>query len=346
MKSKGILVELKKAEEVRRFLIEKNLMKKDLKIKKDSKFISIPIEKNTKELAVYEIIESDFEEIKREPKSYKDIISIPKNLKHELPTSYDIIGKIILIKLSKNLLIYKKEIGAALLKTNKSIKSVCLTYPVEGELRIRDLIVIAGENQTITTHKEHSLKYQVDVSKTYFSPRLATERLRISYLIKKDEIVVDMFAGVAPFSIMIAKYAKPKIIYAVDKNKDAIEYAQKNIKENNLLDKIEVIHSDAKNIEKILEKRGEKANRIIMNLPFSSYLFFRYALKIIANSAIIHYYDILNEEMIESRIEELKRIAEKEKIILKNLNIRKIKSYAPREFYIVIDITATRNMPM
>ena len=153
MKAKSISVELKKAEGVKKFLIENNLMKKDLKVKKDGKFIYFPIKKITKELAAYDIIESDFEEIKQEPKSYKDILSIPKNLKHELPTSYDIIGKIIMIKLSKSLLKYKKEIGAALLKTNKSIKSVCLTYPVEGELRIRVLEVIAGENQTITTHK-------------------------------------------------------------------------------------------------------------------------------------------------------------------------------------------------
>ena len=60
------------------------------------------------------------------------------------------------------------------------------------------------------------------LKETYFSPRLANERKRITSLVKPGETVVDMFAGVAPFSIMIAKYANPKIIYAIDKNKDAI----------------------------------------------------------------------------------------------------------------------------
>ena len=56
---------------------------------------------------------------------------------------------------------------------------------------------------------------------------LASERKRVAGLVKPGEIVVDMFAGVAPFSIMIARYAKPKIVYAIDKNKEAIILAER-----------------------------------------------------------------------------------------------------------------------
>lgn len=342
MMAKGISVKLTQAEKIRKYLSKKNLIRKDLKIKKDNGSIYIPVEKITQELSSYKVIESEFEKIKTEPKSYKEIVPIPDKLKHELPTSYDTIGDIILIKLQKNLLGYKEKIGESLLKTNKNIKTVCLTKPVKGELRIRDLEVIAGKKCTKTLHKEYGLKFEVDVSKTYFSPRLATERKRIADLVKPDEIVVDMFTGVAPFSIMIAKYAHPKIIYALDKNKDAVEYAQQNIKGNNLLDKIEVIHTDAKKVHSILNQKGVKANRIIMNLPFFAYLFFKYALKIIANPCIIHYYDILQEEKIKERIKELKKIAEENKISLTNFNVRRIKTYSPREFYIGIDITAKK----
>ena len=80
-----------------------------------------------------------------------------------------------------------------------------------------------------------------------------------------------MFAGVAPFSIMMAKYADPEIVYAIDKNKEALKYAKQNIKRNNVLDRVEVINADAKEVPNILQK---KADRIIMNLPLSSHLFF------------------------------------------------------------------------
>jgi len=341
----GICAPFKDAEKIQKYLSEKKLLRTDLLLSKDKDYICFPIKQVPKELTSYKIIKKSFEKKETKPTSYKEIASIPKRLKHELPTSYDIIGDIILIKLAKNLLKYKKEIGESLLKSNKNIKTICLTEPVSGEFRIRNVKVIAGEERTTTTHTEYSLTFNVDVKNTYFSPRLATERKRVASLVKQGEIVVDMFAGVAPFSIMIAKYANPKIVYAIDKNLDAVKYAQENVRRNNVLDKIDVVHADAKEVPDLLNKKDVKADRIIMNLPFSAHLFFIYSLEISKEYCVIHYYDILNEKKIEERIDALKKIAEKNKTILTNLDVRKIKTYAPREFYIGIDITA-RKKPM
>jgi tRNA (guanine37-N1)-methyltransferase len=151
-----------------------------------------------------------------------------------------------------------------------------------------------------------------------------------------------MFTGVAPFSIMLAKYSNPKIIYALDKNPYAVKYAKINIKNNKVLDKIQVIKADAKNSSNIIK---EKVDRIIMNLPFSAYKFFKYALNIANNKCVIFYYDILKEEEIDKRVGFLKKIAFDKGFILESLDIHKIKTYAPREFYIGIDITA-KKMPM
>ena len=339
-KSIAICTNLYEAETIRRYLFDNNILRNDLKIKKDNNYVYFPIKSIPKTLKSYKLINNEFEKRTTKPTTYKEIVSIPETLKNQLPTSYDVIGNIILVKLPKDLLKYKKEIGKALLQSNKNIKTVCLSEPVAGELRTRNIAIIAGEKNTKTIHKEYELSFEVDIQKTYFSPRLATERKRVASLVKPGEIVVDMFTGVAPFSIMIAKYASPKIIYAIDKNSEAIKYAKENIKKNNVLDKVEIIHADAKKIHKILEV---KADRIIMNLPFSAHMFFKNTLKITKKSSIIHYYDILKEEEIQERINELKKLAEENKTILTYLNIRKIKTYAPREFYIGIDITATKN---
>jgi len=341
-KTIAIRVQIQQAEVIRKELYNKKMLRNDLIIVKDDKYIYLPINSLPKKLNSYIILEKDFEKKKKKPKSYKEIVSIPNKLKKELPTSYDVIGNMILIKLPENLLKFQKEIGKSLLKTNKNIRTVCLSEPVTGEFRTRNIRIIAGEKRTITTHTEFGLILELDVKKTYFSPRLATERKRVTSLVKPGEIVVDMFAGIAPFSIMIAKYANPKIIYALDKNKDAVRYAKRNIGKNNVLDKIEIIHADVKEINKILKT---KADRIIMNLPLSAYKFFENALQIAKDTCIIHYYDILKEEKIRKRIEELKTIAKENKTLLTNFNIKKIKTYSPREFYIGIDITA-KQMPM
>jgi len=338
----SLRVELKQAEKTRRLLSEKKLIRKDLRISKDKEYIYFPLVEITDEFSLYTIVKKEFEKITYKPKSYKEILILPEEIKGKLPTSYDVIGDIILIKLSKELSEFQHEIGEALIKINKNIKSVYKVEAVKGEFRTRKMTLLSGEKNTSTTHIEYGLVFNLDVEKTYFSPRLANERKRVEKLVRKNEIVVDMFTGVAPFSIMIAKYAHPKIVYSIDKNRLAIQYAKQNIIKNNVLNKIELLHADAKESINLIH---EKANRIIMNLPFSSIVFFRNALQIAGNTCIIHYYDILEDENIRYRILELKKIAENMKFSIEKFDIRKIKSYTPREFYIGIDITA-KKMPM
>ncbi len=281
--------------------------------------------------------------MKKMNKSYKDLIQINPELKKDLPTSFDIIGDIALIKLKENLLDKKKYIADALIKSNHHIKTICLVHPVSGEFRTRDIEVIGGNDNTKTIHKEFGLKLYLDIKKVYFSPRLSNERKRIADDVKDNEIIIDMFAGVSPFSIMIAKYANPKIIYSIDKNKSAFEYSEINITKNKVLDKIELINGDAKIIINNLYIKKIRADRIIMNLPFSAFNFLTDAFLIMKNNCIIHYYDILKIEKIDKRIQDLNDKAKKMGISLKNVNYHKIKSYSPREFYIGFDITAKRN---
>ena len=277
-KAPGIRVERKDAESVRRYLRERNLLRNNLLLKRDKENVYFPIQDTQgKTLLSYPIILEIFEEKKRKPASYKDIVKVPKEFQEVLPSSYDVIGDIILIKLTQDLQPYKKEIGDALLKAHSNIRTVCQTAPVSGELRTRKVTVIAGEHKTRTVHSEYGLSFHVDVQTTYFSPRLASERRRVAALVHPGEIVIDLFAGVAPFSIMIARYAKPRLVYAVDLNKEAVDLAFENVKQNHVLETVEVIHGDAQNITKMIQ---EKADRIIMNLPFSAHRFFSTALSI------------------------------------------------------------------
>jgi tRNA (guanine37-N1)-methyltransferase len=336
----AVCAPLTEAESLRRALRERNLLRNDVEILKDRDCIYFPVRDAPEELCSYKVVTKSFKLKAVKPQCYKDHLKLAKKLMEELPISYDVVGAIILIKLSKALFPYRKEIGKTLLQTHKNIRTICLIDPVSGELRTRNVTIIAGENQTLTTHTEFGLSFDVDVKTTYFSPRLASERKRVADLVKPGEIIVDMFTGVAPFSIMIARYAKPTVVYAIDKNKEAIILAKQNVKQNHVLDKVEIIHADANDVEKVIPK---KADRVIMNLPFSAFRFFPLALSIAANKCRVHYYDILKEEDIEVRINALKKIAAEQRFILSDVSIRKIKTYAPREFYIGIDITATKH---
>jgi len=77
----ALSVPLKDAEKIRRCLYEKNIMREDLKIKKDENNIYFPIKTALKERLSYDIVKKTFEKKEIKPNSYKEIISLPNNLK-------------------------------------------------------------------------------------------------------------------------------------------------------------------------------------------------------------------------------------------------------------------------
>jgi len=314
MISKAIKVKKNEAEKIRKKLIEKNILQENLKVKRDNKFVYFPVRKKCR---YGEFIEEM--EFKEKKKSY---IEMAKEEGLNIDSiSIDFIGNIAIIRLPEHLKKEDKRIAEYIMAANKKIQTVCMDEGVEEEYRIRKLKIIKGNN-THTVHVEYGIKIKLDVTKVYFSPRLATERMRVAKKIDKGSIVIDMFAGVAPFSILIAKYSMPQKVYAIDKNPDAVRYAKENIKLNNVEKIVEVIEGDASNVIKNLPH----ADHIIMNLPHRSYEFLPYALE---RGKIIHYYEIMERGMEKERIKRIKEMAEKYGYKIRIDDFRVIGSYSP-----------------
>ncbi|WP_400208034.1 class I SAM-dependent methyltransferase [Candidatus Methanomassiliicoccus intestinalis] len=282
-----------KAESIRKKLIESDLLDVSFRIKGQDGFILIPVV--SRELdCEYEIVEEDLEFREKIETDYRNLAAVPAALKELLPASYDIIGEIIIIKLEEELQQYAKTIGEALLKIHPNIKTVAEDRGVKGELRVRDLQIIAGDAQTETMHTEHGIRLQLDPATVYFNPRLSTERYRIASLVKDGEIVVDMFAGVGPFSVMIAKHAQPKVIFAMDLNPYAIDYLKKNIEINKVNNIVPLEGDSAAMIHDL-----PPADRIIMNLPHSAHEFFYDALTCLNPGGTIHLYTICERDQVD-----------------------------------------------
>lgn len=187
-------------------------------------------------------------------------------------SSFDIIGDLAIIKIPDSLLFKKKLIGDILLLNIPNLKSIFLqNSAVDGEYRLRGLELIAGENKYVTIYKEYGCKFFVNIASSYFSPRLSTERLRISNLISKNETIINMFAGIGTFSIIIAKKI-PVLIYNIDSNIDAYILSKINSKLNKVQDRIISLHGNAQNI--MFSQLGDKkVDRILMPLPEKAFEF-------------------------------------------------------------------------
>ncbi len=135
-------------------------------------------------------------------------------IKNLAPRSFDIFGGIAVLRLVDDLRNYESEIAGALLLSHSNIKTVCIDSGVKGEFRLRNLRIIGGDNNFISVHKENGMEFKADISKVYFSPRLATERERLCLLVQDGEFVLDAFAGVAPFSVPLKFINSLELLFA------------------------------------------------------------------------------------------------------------------------------------
>jgi tRNA (guanine37-N1)-methyltransferase len=212
----------------------------------------------------------------------------------ELISSFDQIGDIIIVRIPDSLLAKKKLIGETLLNEVKIAKSVFYqASAVEGDFRTRNLEILAGEDKTETEYKEFGCRFTVDVENAFFSPRLSTERERIANLVQDGETVVNMFAGVGMFSIMIAK-KKKCTVYSIDINPVAAKLCEKNIISNKLVGTVISINGDASQV--IQEKIQNKSDRTLMLLPERSDEFLGSAINATKSGGIIHYYSHIHAD--------------------------------------------------
>lgn len=249
-----------------------------------------------------------------------------------------IIGNIALVKFKENITEEKKvEIANDIKNKIRRIKTVCEIEKIEGEFREPKIRIIIGKD-TKTIHKEHGILYNIDVSKVMFSKGNLHERKRLINLIKDGETIVDMFAGIGYFSLGIAKYAKPKIIYAIEKNPEAFDLLKKNIELNKVEEKIVPILGDCRDVAKQRDFQNI-ADRVIMGYLKNTHEFLPYAFSFLKDEGIIHFHNTYKkDELWEIPVKVLANYAKENNYQLEEiLSERIVKSYAPKIFHIVID---------
>jgi tRNA (guanine37-N1)-methyltransferase len=270
---------------------------------------------------------------------------IPEEDLTHIYNSYDIVGDIAILRLTEESKKYSKMIAEAILKIHKNVKTVLAqTSPVTGDFRLRKLDYVAGKNKTFTVHRESGCQFLVDVEKCYFSPRLFFERMRVAKLVKNGEVVVNMFAGVGCFSIIIAKHSKAQKVYSIDINPEAFRFMQENVRLNAVFGKVIPILGDAKEI--IRTKLSGVAERVLMPLPEKALEYLPYAINALKNSCgWVHYYDFEHAKRNEDPVEKVKlKVTDKLQSWSSSFKIpygRVVRSTGPNWYQVVLDISLT-----
>jgi len=278
----------------------------------------------------------------RKPLREKLSATLPAETLSNIYNSFDVIGDIAIIKIPPSNISSAEMVAKQIMAVHRNIRTVLTPVtPIAGDFRVRELRLLAGESKTNTIHKESGCIFMVDVEKTYFSPRLSFEHQRIASLVKSNETVVNMFAGVGCFSIIIAKTVSPVRVYSIDVNPTALKCMEKNVNINKVQSSVFPILGDSKDI--ISAQLGGIADRVLMPLPEKALEYLPYALTALKPSGgMIHYYDFQHAPGKENPIAKTKLMVTKK---LDNLgvsyvfvNSRVMRPTGPNWYQTVLDI--------
>jgi len=260
----------------------------------------------------------------------------------------------------KSLLGAKKKFAQEILKNNKAVRTVLeKSGKFKGRLRKMETRFVAGEKTKEVIYRENNCVFRFNVDTTYFSPRLSNERKEIADAVKPNEEVLVMFAGVAPFSIVIARNSMAKKVYSNEINREANKYAKLNIELNKVKERVELIGGDIKRVVKRLSSHPpphpsapsaqgkinardfnlipSKFDVIVMPRPQLKDSFLHEAFMLSKKGTRIYYYDFCAVDDIDKIVEKVKREAGLARRNIKILKVKKAGEIAPYKVRVRVD---------
>jgi tRNA (guanine37-N1)-methyltransferase len=330
MKSPCLEVPPSEGESVRRRLQEAGVLRKDLRIEREKDRLFIPVTERV-DLG-RPVLEREFKQAFTAVRSYRDVVQVPPRLAPLLPKAFDVIGDIVVLRIPEELKGYEGAIGDAILKWNTKLRTVAVDEGVGGELRIRKVRVVAGEPRTRTEHIEFGLRYLVDVERAYFSPRLGAERQRVAAQVSPGETVVDMFAGVGPYAILIARTRHPKTVHAIDANPAAVELLRENVRRN----RADVAVHEGLGQE--ILPRLAPVDRVIMDLPQGAREFLPATVPCVRYGGIVHFYAIAERGRVAEAREDALVLVRHGRRSAQVLGTRVVRGYSPGRVHLAMDL--------
>ena len=308
-------------EEVRKRLAERALLDHDHEITVADGRIFIPVTDAEAVPAEYAVVTHDA--------PAREIQVMPADILGFEP-SYERLGDIVLLDEDDDERAIR--IAEAVMASALPVKTVVnRASKVTGEFRTREWDVLAGDG-TETVHREYGCEFALDIAEVYFSPRLATERHRVTEQVTKSERIVDMFAGVGPFVIPFA--ARGARVASIDVNPVAVEYLRENARRNGVAERVTAIEGDVRDVAADYEGW---ADRIVMNLPHTADEFLETAIRLASDDCVLHYYDIQHEDSpYEPGERAIRAAAEGYEVAVETR--RTVRSYAPHELNVCLDV--------
>ncbi|KAG0483945.1 hypothetical protein HPP92_012029 [Vanilla planifolia] len=201
------------------------------------------------------------------------------------------------------------------------------------------LEILVGDDSWVT-HEENGIIYSFDATKCMFSAGNLSEKVRMANLDCRNEVVVDLFAGIGYFVLPFLVKAKAKLVYACEWNQHAVRALKQNVNANSVADRCIILEGD----NRVMAPRAI-ADRVCLGLLPSSECSWRTAVKALRlQGGVLHIHgnvkDSKEKAWLESTVESIVNIAKLEGLIwdVSVQHVERVKSYGPRIRHLVADI--------
>eukprot|EP00392_Amoebophrya_sp_AT5.2_P006856 g6868.t1 len=291
-----------------------------------------------------------------------------------IPSSFETVGHLAHLNLHDDTqLRYRYEIGRILLDKNPSLRSVYMkTSTLKNEFRTFPMALLAGADCTLCEVKEDGLRLRLDFRKVYWNSRLSQERQRLLQTIQKAQrqnkkiVLLDMFAGVGAFAILVARDVPSARVLANDLNPESVKWMRENAERNlglgkakgtqgaqNIVPNFVASNDDARDFarQNVANVLDADEVHVVMNLPELAIEFLDVFRGLLARGSTssrlpefhIHCHCFAPKEDYEAgvrgrvaaalgiAIAPADRSAEEEKFLAKDLCIREVRNIAPKK---------------
>ncbi|XP_020273549.1 tRNA wybutosine-synthesizing protein 2/3/4 isoform X2 [Asparagus officinalis] len=268
---------------------------------------------------------------------------MPVKLLEQLPTRWERLGDIVVLPVNslKDAIwnsigdelwpIVAKSLGAQRLARQGRI--------LPNGTRDSSLEILVGDDGWVK-HQENGIIYSFDATKCMFSSGNLSEKLRMAHLDCRDEIVVDLFAGIGYFVLPFLVKAKAKFVYACEWNPHAIKALRHNIDANFVADRCIILEGDNR-----VTAPKAVADRVCLGLLPSSEISWGTAVKALrAEGGVLHIHENVKDSeensWLEYVIRSISDIAQSEGLCwdVSVQHLERVKWYGPHVRHIVADV--------
>lgn len=174
---------------------------------------------------------------------------LPDDLFSLLPQRWKRVGRVGILEFKSELYPWKHDLGKIYLSFLPELTTIALKIGITNSPeRIPNFEILAGEQNTITLHKELGCKFWLDALKLTFSNGNHAERQRMIDIAQKNEQIIDMFSCVGNLSLPLAVHTKTAKVIGIEINPHAHTFLERNIQENKIEQRYKAILGDNRTV--------------------------------------------------------------------------------------------------